>query len=361
MTQSFKKRLQASSRKAMTAMREEALHRQFMVGSHTKIRLRKALSITNRLDLLDVTLLSKEVRTSHAQKMAKRFIGKLKSRSIALKSSKQSGKTAQSNFRFITLIDSVTRLSADVAIKKVIEFKSSVEELLLHHPKIWMLGAIECEVINMEMMRKIKLDNTDSEAEARKLNVCESMISRLKPNDQALNVFFLIHFHGIVQSNSTLDLDLFLKSITSKAKWKREPRQFQAKSLSKEFNKQTKAAEDNLQDIAQYITKGGNDWIKRQSYLRYKLSFDQERDMSEDAWIAKEWRRNEILRQEHAEEGIVDSLSMTPYEITQLAILIDKMMALNKSRTGYWIDSVQFRKLSTTAAYKNRDRISTLF
>ena len=59
----------------------------------------------------------------------------------------------------------------------------------------------------------------------------------------------------------------------------------------------------------------------------------------EATWVAKNWRRSEMLRQEHSEEGIVDLLSMTADEVLQLAVVIDGLMSLNRTRTGYLVSA----------------------
>jgi hypothetical protein len=130
--------------------------------------------------------------------------------------------------------------------------------------------------------------------------------------------------------------------------WKREPRQIQLKPISKQFKSKSKPLDKNLVDIARYITKGGNDWIGGKSYLRYKLAFENEYLFNEDEWVNKNWRRNEVLKQEHSEEGLEDALSMNVSEIVSLATVIDAMMSFNKTRTGYLVFAKSKRKLTTT-------------
>jgi hypothetical protein len=99
--------------------------------------------------------------------------------------------------------------------------------------------------------------------------------------------------------------------------------------------------EKNLTHIATYITKGGNDWYANKAYLRYKIGFENDDAQVNDeaTWVAKNWRRSEMLRQEHSEEGIVDLLSMTADEVLQLTVVIDGLMSLNRTRSGYLVSA----------------------
>jgi hypothetical protein len=60
-------------------------------------------------------------------------------------------------------------------------------------------------------------------------------------------------------------------------------------------------------------------------------------NLNEEEWSAFNSRRNEQLKGEHIEEGITDVLSLKPPEISELATVIDGMMSLDKTRTGYLV------------------------
>jgi Zn-dependent oligopeptidase len=63
-------------------------------------------------------------------------------------------------------------------------------------------------------------------------------------------------------------------------------------------------------------------------------------DVTDEAmWEAINWRRNKLLQQEHKTDGLTDLLSLTNQQILELAILIDKMMGLNRTRTGYLVSA----------------------
>ena len=79
--------------------------------------------------------------------------------------------------------------------------------------------------------------------------------------------------------------------------------------------------------------------MANKAYLRYKIGFESDDELVNDqaSWEAKNWRKNELLRQEHALDGITDMLSLTVQEIVQLTLVIDGLMGLNRTRTGYLI------------------------
>jgi len=107
----------------------------------------------------------------------------------------------------------------------------------------------------------------------------------------------------------------------SKPQWPQAPCQIELKRLGEEFGGEPKSTENNLKYIARYITKRGNDWNGGKAYLRYKTRFNNDMGLNEDERTAFNWRRNEILRQKHMEEGITDILSLTPHEYRSWQLL----------------------------------------
>lgn len=342
MTSQFKSQMKKSLKKTADAINEEYKRKRFNYGSHNKVRLNKALASVGKFELQDTTLLSPSVHEVHSNKLADRFLKRLEHyKKLGYKNT-----SATEKFRFLTLLHSVEIMDVQRTIQTIKKFPSQLQNTIENSKGIWCLGAVEVEVINIEMMRMIHEDQTESEA--RKLNVIESMIKRLRTNDQQLESFFLVHFHGIVTASSQYRFNDFADGLKKNKDWKREPRQIQLKPISKQFKSKSKSLDKNLVDIAKYITKGGNDWIGGKSYLRYKLAFDNEYLFNEDEWVNKNWRRNETLKKEQTEEGLEDALSMNVSEIVSLATVIDAMMAFNRTRTGYLVSAKSKRKLTTT-------------
>lgn len=343
MSKQFKSQMKKSLKRTATAINEEYKRKRFNYGSHNKVRLNKALASVGKYELQDTTILSPSVHVVHSKKLADRFLKRLEHyKNLGYKNT-----SATEKFRFLTLLHSVDIMDVQRTIQTIKKFQSQLQNTIENSKGIWCLGAVEVEVINIEMMRMIHEDQTESEA--RKLNVIESMIKRLRKNDQQLSSFFLVHFHGIVTASSQYRFNDFADSLKNNKDWKREPRQIQLKTISKQFKSKSKSLDKNLVDIARYITKGGNDWSGGKSYLRYKLAFENEYLFNEDAWVNKNHTRNETLKKEKKEDGIEDALSMNVSEIVSLATVIDSMMSFNRTRTGYLVSAKSRRKLTTTA------------
>jgi len=334
--------MKKSLKRTAEAINDEYKRKRFNYGSHNKVRLNKALASVGKYELQDTTILSPSVHDVHSKKLANRFLKRvLHYKNLGYKNNSTSEK-----FRFLTLLHSVEITDVHRTIQTIKKFQSLLKNTIEVSKGIWCLGAVEVEVINIKKMRMIHVDQTESEA--RKLTVIESMIKRLRKNDQQLSSFFLVHFHGIVTASSQYRFNDFADALKKNKEWKREPRQIQLKPISTQFKSKSKSLDKNLVDIARYITKGGNDWIGGKSYLRYKLAFENEYLFNEDEWVNKNWRRNESLKQELVEEGIEDALSMNVSEIVSLATVIDTMMSFNRTRTGYLVSAQSKRKLTTT-------------
>lgn len=312
--------------------------------------------MADRLDLVEKTLLWKDVHKEHSQRLGDRYVNKWDK----FKKSKLEGwsklpteykklvkkpsdkELASKHLRFITLVDSVTTIDHISALDQAKRMKEQFLEKLNSNKEMWCLGSIECEVISLRLMNQITKIGKTSESEKRKLAVCEKLSEDIKNTiykDERSN--FLVHFHGILLSKKEEAFDVFAKNLKSNNQWNRAPRQIEIKKLSESFAGKEKTTKRNLRDIANYITKGGNDWCANKAYLRYKVSFelDDGNVVDEMTWVLKNWRRNDQLREEHSEGGIEDILSMTPEEVVELVMLIDKLMSLNRSRTGYLIST----------------------
>lgn len=356
----FQKQMEKHSVRVMAAMKVEYAGRRFYYGTQNSVRLRKALASKELHHLENRTLLSPQIHRIHATRLTQRYLKRLEKVKRLVRQQQQdlvrtnsrygmtvnpSSITAHDRCRFVTILHGLEVLDVPRTLKQVRGFKDQLRTVIEGCRGVWCLGAIEVEVVSMEMMRQLT-DQSDSEE--RKLLVCESMEKLLSKRGRGLSVYFLIHFHGVVmatRSGNFMGLERQLKQ-----QWKYHPRQVQVKPLSKVFNGKPKPLEKSLADIAAYLTKGGNDWINKKPYLRYKLAFDNEYLDTEDAWVNRNWRRNKILQQEHREEGLEDVLSMTCSEICALAQVIDGMMGLSRNRTGYLVfgKSKRKKKLTTT-------------
>ena len=346
--------LKADSKATMKALLEESLKSRFLIGSHNAIKLKKSLATVGRLDLVDRTLLTPSIHKAHAKRLSDRFQAqwdkirdkaradwsKLPKTSRALTVKATDHEIAARHLRFLTLVDSVTAVDENAAIRAAIKLKEKLITTASAVKGITCLGSIEVEVVSMSLMRELGRIDKPTASEQRKLDVCEKLAYGLKGTlygeDQSL---FLVHFHGVVTAKDIKQFDAFNERLKKVKAWSLAPRQIELKKLSTQFGGKPKSVEQNLSHIATYITKGGNDWMANKAYLRYKIGFESDDELVKDegSWVAKNWRKNELLRQEHAIDGIADMLSLTVQEIVQLALVINGLMGLNRTRTGYLV------------------------
>jgi len=346
--------LKADSKATMKALLEESLKSRFLIGSHNAIKLKKSLATVGRLDLADRTLLTPSIHKAHAKRLSDRYQAqwdkirdkaridwsKLPWASRAFTVKATDHEIAARHLRFLTLVDSVTAVDENAAIRAAIKLKEKLITTASAVKGITCLGSIEVEVVSMSLMRELGRIDKPTASEQRKLDVCEKLAYGLKGTlygeDQSL---FLVHFHGVVTAKDIKQFDAFNERLKKVKAWSLAPRQIELKKLSTQFGGKPKSVEQNLSHIATYITKGGNDWMANKAYLRYKIGFESDDELVNDegSWVAKNWRKNELLRQEHAIDGIADMLSLTVQEIVQLALVINGLMGLNRTRTGYLV------------------------
>jgi hypothetical protein len=353
-TKSQFQRLKDDSKLVMKALQQEALAQKFLIGSHNAVRLRRSLAAGQRQDLIDRTLLTPEVHKVHAKRLSDRYLKQWTKKrdqatrnwqklppSLRMANAKPTEHDiAAAQYRFLTVVDSVTAVDAGDALRAVIKLKEKLTTTASSVRGIFVLGVLEVEVVSMRLMREFRRLDQSSDSEYRKLDVCETLTQNLKGSLYAQDdSFFLVHFHGVVTAKTPEQFEQFYERLRKVKAWNAAPRQLEMKALSKAYSGRSKSMEQNLKHIATYITKGGNDWYANKAYLRYKIGFENDDAQVNDeaTWVAKNWRRSAILRQEHSEGGIVDLLSMTAEEILQLAVVIDGLMGLNRTRTGYLV------------------------
>lgn len=348
------KRLRADSKETMKALLEESLKSRFLIGSHNSVKLKKSLATVRRFDLADRTLLTPSVHKIHADRLNNKFQLrwekiKEKARSDWSRLPQQvrasidkptDNEIAANHIRFLTLVDAVTLLDVNDAVRAAIKLKDKLITTAKAASGITCLGVIEVEVVSMALMREFRRLDKTTNSEWRKLDVCETLAQPLKKTlFKDSEVLALVHFHGVVTAKNSKQFELFTERLKKVKAWSLAPRQIELKKLSTQFGGKAKSVEQNLRHIATYITKGGNDWMANKAYLRYKIGFENDDELVNDeaTWVAKNWRRSELLKREHSEDGITDILSLTEQEIVELTLVIDKLMGLNRTRTGYLV------------------------
>lgn len=352
---------------------------RFSKGTHHRTKLVTALEKTGNSHLVDTTLLCTKVSKEHADDIYEslcRRAGKIDQRETDkhAKLRSRNGKpyrrgkkrikffSTYESFKFLTIVHSVVHLCEAEAVQSVGKMMYQLEEAFKQVSGVSCLGAAECEIISRKMMRKVrahKIANEKSQIvfkhgsiseenrktiekeienqESRKLDVCEGLSidndASLYANDESE---ILIHFHGVVCAPSEAKFDELLKVLKKNPKWGIQPRQIEIKALTKQYGNKVKSVTDNFRDISDYIVKGGNDWIGKRPYLRYKLRFTNGMAMSEKEIFNEIDSTDQLLRQDIKDlSGVEDMLSLSINEIDVLAKTIDRMMALKENRLGY--------------------------
>ena len=169
------KRLKADSKLTMKALLSESLRSRFLIGSHNAVKLKKSLATVRRLDLAERTLLTPVVHKAHAKRLNERYQvrwdkirDKAKAdwsklpksiKSMTVKATDH--EIAASHIRFLTLVDSVTAVDANAALRAATKFKQKLITTAEGVSGLTCLGAIEVEVVSMSLMRELgRLDKT---------------------------------------------------------------------------------------------------------------------------------------------------------------------------------------------------------
>jgi hypothetical protein len=320
MTKTFREIMNERSKRLLEYVAKESLKNRFQVGTQNQTRLNRSLVMGKVPHLINRTLLTPSIHEDHSE----RLLTRLKRMCRGVDSSK---------VRFVTILDSLELLDHTRCLKTVSNFRQRLTNTTTGIRGLHLIGTIECEVVSLEMMRKVA-DRSDSEQ--RKLEVLESMCRRqIKPRDWHVPCFFLIHFHGIAVFTQNA---LNEWGRTCLKLWKHDDRQVRIQELSESFAGVSRSLTTNLRFIARYITKGGNDFIGGKSYLRYKIGFENTDTPTEEEWVARNWRRSQVLKQERIEDGLDDEFGLNVNEICELTKVIDGMMSTHPHRTGYVVE-----------------------
>ena len=353
--------------------------KRFLKGSHTKTRLATALTAMGNESLIKTTLLWPEVSKEEADDLFERFCRRaakvdVREAGNTAKELKRNGRphrrgekqvklfSTYQSFKFLTILHKVVHLCDGESVNAGKQMVYQLKEAFSQVSGVSCLGVPEFEIISRSMMRHIReltlagkknligsdgvpiseerraeIVKTIEAQEFRKLDVLEGMS---RDNDASLyandSSEILVHFHGIVCAPSEAKYDELLKVLHSNANWKIGPWQIELKCLTTMYGKKVKSVTDNFRDISRYIVKGGNDWVSKKAYLRYKLRFSIDMPLSEDEIDNLNWRTDQLLRQDRAVNGAVeDLLSLSIEEINILAKTVDGMMNSKPNGKGH--------------------------
>ncbi|ULO25084.1 hypothetical protein [Methylocystis sp. SB2] len=284
---------------------------RFDLGTHKRTRLKQAGVAGSG------SLLHGEVAKAHAATLA----GELRKRA------KRVGpEEANDRFRFMTVLQAVVEPDTE-KVREAVEAMERDFNYTVGQMGVWSRGAIELEMVNLTILKKISELN---DSEARKLKVLidlaelEEFDGLMIPVSGAITRV-LVHSHVVVDLGSdheNAEAEL-RKRIQRRGCWSKKY-QVEIKGLFK-----SRKVADNLDKIAAYVTKGGNE------NLRYNAGFG--RDLAEDV-EAKMWRAG-LGRADRTGETIEDERGLSAAEVQALDALYVWLMKRRKDNRGYIIGS----------------------
>ena len=349
------------------------LHR-FEVGDKHEGRLEQSLRWTGKSHLKDKTLISHSLHRQHSKRLAEQLIKRWKKvqRDFTKRMSKRiqineqlktelkiqretkkiiisEHEIANKHIRFLTLIDIVCVVDAYEALILAVGMRNELIDVITATNGISCLGVIEASIVAIKKMNEeaslfpdkefYKLDGINILAKR------ENLTEYCSNQDAAL---FLIHFHGVIFAKKEEQFEIFESNLKQNIRLNVALRQFEFKKLSKSYDGKTKTIEQNLKHIASYMTKGAN---ALEDGYRFNFKYKTKASSDED-WIAKCSGSNKIsaefkrsLKEEYSVEDdwielikIEDTLSLSAYEISEQIQLVDYLMSLDNTRTGYLIN-----------------------
>ena len=290
----------------------EAIHwemdkSRYALGTHKKTRLKKAGVASSG------SLLHDDVSAKHGALLT----GEL------LKIARKLGRDADKRLKFVTLLEAVVEPTEE-AVRQAVESLEASYKWVFAEGGYWSRGAIELEMVNLDILKRI---SQQSENEARKLNVLTDLQSKIefaglmvpRPKTDSL---ILVHSHTVVDVGTDPEIgkDRLEQRMKRFGCWTAVKYQHRIDSLFK--NRRTAS---NLESIARYVVKGGNE------HLRYNAGFG--RDLAEDleAKLFKVGRTPEM----EEDQTIEDERGLTIAEVRQLDALYVWLMKRRANKRGY--------------------------
>lgn len=317
MDKAFKElKRKAESGELLKLYRELGLGSRYALGQHKKTRLKLAGVGDSR------TLLHNDVAERHSRLLADELKAK----------AKKLGRDANKRLKFVTILEATVDPTIE-AVAAAVERLEASYSVVFGDIGLWSRGAIELEIVNLSILERI---SRQSDNEARKLNVLNDLREiveleglHVAEGKEATKV--LVHCHTVVDLGQEVEKNLeeIKRRIKHYGFWNTARYQIKFDSLFK-----AKTTANNLDKIAAYVTKGGNE------NLRYNAGFG--RDLAEDL-EAKIWREG-LGRSDKSGELIEDERGLTMEEVRRLDELYAWLMKRRKDRRGYIISSNGIKK-----------------
>ena len=184
----FKQQMHKQSTMVESVLRDEYRHSRSNFKVEHQDRLRGSVAMINRHSLANTTLLTPSVHEKHYRSLSKRFLSQKKH-------------VNNKCIRFLTILDSVVPVNSNNIANTINAMEAKIHQVVSKSKTVWLLGAIEVEVISMRLLRDLR--KRDETKDLRKLDVCETLSKSIKKKiDREADSLMLIHFHGIVTAKS---------------------------------------------------------------------------------------------------------------------------------------------------------------
>lgn len=274
-------------------------HLRFDIGKHQKTKLRVLGELADR------TLLADAVAEKHAVKLEKQFVQRW---------GQFTKSQMKERLRFITVLSDLVPLDLEMTSNAVESMFSCLKMVFSGVRGIEVIGAAEIEIINIEKMKAM----ASVADEARKLDVLLDMMPAEEKSlyRTGITSYALVHFHGVIDLGTKGEENRQAIEVACKRYWSAKYA-VEIKSLYS-----TKTVKKNLEDIAAYLTKGGNENLIYKIGFGYDVEDKIQRQMLKAGKAAKSGDYS----------GIESELSLTIGEIEFLGKAINQMMERTGSR-----------------------------
>jgi len=270
----------------------------YLSGTHKETRLDRAVGPK----LAKRTILDKDTHTQHQDKLFTRF------------QKAWNGLTeqqARERLRFVTILHTVCAVETKAILHAVEEMEEQLRSALSKEiDQIGILGVSEVEIVNLGLYGE---KNTKDELRKGQGVRALAQAAGLEIADK--EHLALVHFHGIVDLGpNTAIMEKKIHNLlrqTWQVSWGVK---FQCLHTDKSINK-------NLSNLAEYVTKGGNEDLRYQKQFGRRLPEALELAMAKQGYAKS--------------EGQDDHLGLSIGEVAVLVHVYDALMRRNSARDGY--------------------------
>jgi hypothetical protein len=278
------------------------------------------------------TLLADDVHQVHARRLYTLF---------AKRWGYMSKAEEQKRLRFVTVLHDAAPCNVEDIDTSISNMRERLEITLKRVKGIHFVGAVEVEIVNLPVLRQIA-DRND-ENEHRKLLILEEMSLRYEETLYRDDSVALVHVHGIADLGPWVDKEGREKWLARvlRSEWEGEYRVEVKQTFSNYKNGREIRIRTNLEKIANYMVKGGNEDL-RYSARFGRATLEDGSPLQADE-LDHKMKKGAGNARYNENASVEDTRSLTIHEIQVLVSVIDRLMGKGK-REGYLIKHGKFRR-----------------